>query len=146
MRVCSASTRHLFSAVDDGSIWVWDLKHLEVERKLLGPISNKIWVRSLEVIQVTHQVCVCVCMCMCVCVCVCVVCVCVWKKKVSSLSSNHYVCRKTVAYVFSNHYVCVLQLLYMCRHTTICVSSYYYVCVIILLYMCPHTTIHASSY
>jgi len=51
-----ASSKHyMFSAVDQGSVWVWSKKHLEVERKLLGPRgtpSEPVWVRSLQVLQV----------------------------------------------------------------------------------------------
>ena len=50
-----SSNRHIFTAVDEGNIWVWDKKHLEVERKLLGPKAvntETVWVRSLEVLPV----------------------------------------------------------------------------------------------
>lgn len=53
-----ASSKHyMFSAVDEGSIWVWEKRHLEVERKLLGPQGvnmDPVWVRSLEVIELPH--------------------------------------------------------------------------------------------
>ncbi len=51
----ASSKNHLFSAVDQGSVWVWTKTHLEVERKLLGPRgtpAEPVWVRSLQVIQV----------------------------------------------------------------------------------------------
>jgi hypothetical protein len=51
----ACSKHHMFSAVDQGSVWVWEKNHLEVERKLLGPrgtIAEPVWVRSLQVIQV----------------------------------------------------------------------------------------------
>jgi len=51
----ACSKHHMFSAVDQGSVWVWEKNHLEVERKLLGPrgtITEPVWVRSLKVIQV----------------------------------------------------------------------------------------------
>ena len=41
--------------MDEGNIWVWDKRHLEVERKLLGPQdlnSDTVWVRSLELLSV----------------------------------------------------------------------------------------------
>lgn len=52
-----SSNRHIFTAVDEGNIWVWDKKHLEVERKLLGPRAvntETVWVRSLEVLPVVN--------------------------------------------------------------------------------------------
>jgi WD40 repeat protein len=53
----ASSKHHMFSAVDEGSIWVWEKRHLDVERKLLGPQGvnmDVVWVRSLEVMEVPH--------------------------------------------------------------------------------------------
>jgi hypothetical protein len=53
----AANKRYIFSAVDEGNIWVWEKRHMEVERKLLGPKpvnSETVWVRSLEVVSVTN--------------------------------------------------------------------------------------------
>lgn len=40
---------YMLSAVDDGSVWVWNTKNLEVERKLLGPSQLNTWVRPLVI-------------------------------------------------------------------------------------------------
>ena len=66
----AASKHHLFSAVDEGSIWVWEKRHLDVERKLLGPIgfsAEAVWVRSLEVISVENPTTGKPCLKLCVC-------------------------------------------------------------------------------
>uniref|UniRef100_A0A6U5VLS4 Uncharacterized protein n=1 Tax=Guillardia theta TaxID=55529 RepID=A0A6U5VLS4_GUITH len=46
-----ASKKHLMASVDDGCIWVWNLKSWEVERKLLAPTQRGVWVRPLLVIS-----------------------------------------------------------------------------------------------
>mmetsp|Transcript_50247 Transcript_50247/g.100232 ORF Transcript_50247/g.100232 Transcript_50247/m.100232 type:complete len:660 (+) Transcript_50247:113-2092(+) len=42
---------YLLSAVDDGSVWVWNTQNMEVERKLLGPSVPNTWVRPLVIAE-----------------------------------------------------------------------------------------------
>ena len=53
----AVSRKHIFTAVDEGRIWVWDKGiAMELERKLLGPASRagdgseRTWVRSVAVV------------------------------------------------------------------------------------------------
>mmetsp|Transcript_66085 Transcript_66085/g.162670 ORF Transcript_66085/g.162670 Transcript_66085/m.162670 type:complete len:652 (+) Transcript_66085:309-2264(+) len=43
---------HMLTSVDDGSIWVWDMKTMEVERKLLAQTKPGVWVRPLLLTEV----------------------------------------------------------------------------------------------
>ncbi len=40
------------TAVDDGSIWVWNMNTMEVERKLLADTEAGVWVRPLLLFDV----------------------------------------------------------------------------------------------
>jgi WD40 repeat protein len=40
------------TAVDDGTIWIWNMETMEVERKLLAESDAATWVRPLQIIQV----------------------------------------------------------------------------------------------
>ncbi len=45
----------LLSAVDDGTVWVWNTKNMEVERKLLGPTVPNTWVRPVVIAELSDS-------------------------------------------------------------------------------------------